>query len=46
METLRGLLLGTSIENNALLAVAWCAFIGLASYRWAMALYNRDPSRS
>jgi ABC-2 type transport system permease protein len=46
METLRGLLMGTPIGTRALLAVAWCAFIGLAAYRWAMALYNRDPSRS
>jgi len=46
METLRGLLMGTPIGNRALLAVAWCAFIGLVGYRWALALYNRDPSRS
>jgi len=46
METLRGLLMGTPIGNRALFAVAWCAFIGLVGYRWAMALYNRDPSRS
>jgi ABC-2 type transport system permease protein len=46
IETLRGLLMGTPIGNRALLAVAWCAFIGLASYRWAMALYNRGPTRS
>jgi ABC-2 type transport system permease protein len=45
METLRGLLMGTSIGNRALLAVAWCAFIGLVGYRWAMGRYERDPSR-
>lgn len=45
METLRGLLMGTPIGSSALLAVAWCAIIGLAGYRWAMGLYNRDPSR-
>lgn len=45
METLRGLLMGTPIGNRALLAVAWCAIIGLVGYRWAMRLYNRDPSR-
>jgi ABC-2 type transport system permease protein len=42
METLRGLLLGTAIGNRGLLAVIWCAAIGLVGYRWAMSLYNRD----
>ncbi|HEX5950839.1 MAG TPA: ABC transporter permease [Actinomycetota bacterium] len=46
METLRGLLMGTAIGNSALLAVAWCAVIGLVGYRWAMSRYERDPSRS
>jgi ABC-2 type transport system permease protein len=46
METLRGLLMGTAIGNSALLAIAWCAFIGFLGYRWALSLYNRDPSRS
>jgi len=45
IETLRGLLLGTAIGNNAILAVAWSAVITLASYLWAKKLYNRDPSR-
>jgi ABC-2 type transport system permease protein len=45
METLRGLLLGTPIGNSAVLSVAWCVIIGLAAYRWAMGLYNRNPSR-
>jgi len=45
METLRGLLLGTAIGNNAILAVAWCTVITLVSYLWAKKLYNRDPSR-
>jgi ABC-2 type transport system permease protein len=45
METLRGLLIGTAIGNSAVLAVAWCVFLGLAGYRWAMRLYDRDPSR-
>lgn len=44
METLRGLFMGTSIGDTALLAVAWCGFIGLGGYQWAMRLYNRDPS--
>jgi ABC-2 type transport system permease protein len=44
IETLRGLLLGTAIGNNAILATAWCAVIALASFLWAKRLYNRDPS--
>ena len=45
METLRGLLLGTGIGNNAWLAVAWCVAITVVGYLWAKKLYNRDPSR-
>jgi ABC-2 type transport system permease protein len=44
IETLRGLLLGTVIGNSAVIAVAWCAAITLASYRWARAAFNRDPA--
>ncbi|MGC4811034.1 ABC transporter permease [Micromonospora sp. DT228] len=42
METLRGLLLGTGIGANWILAVAWCTVISLASFFWAKALYNRS----
>ncbi|MET8088287.1 ABC transporter permease [Micromonospora sp. NPDC005237] len=41
METLRGLLLGTGIGSNGILAVAWCAVITVACFLWAKALYNR-----
>jgi ABC-2 type transport system permease protein len=41
METLRGLLFGTPIGNNAVAAAAWCAVITLASYLWAKRRYNR-----
>jgi ABC-2 type transport system permease protein len=44
-ETLRGLLMGTPIGNNAVLAVAWCAGITLVGFFWAKALFNRDPAR-
>jgi ABC-2 type transport system permease protein len=44
METLRGLLLGTPIGNNGVLAVAWCVAISLASFVWARRLYERDPA--
>ena len=45
IETLRGLLMGTPIGNNAVIAVAWCIGIALAGYLWAKALFNRDPAR-
>ncbi|WP_405425678.1 ABC transporter permease [Micromonospora sp. NBC_00617] len=41
METLRGLLLGSGIGINGILAVAWCAVITVACFLWAKALYNR-----
>ena len=43
METLRGLLLGTAIGNNAVLAVAWCAAMTVGGFIWSVRLYNRDP---
>jgi ABC-2 type transport system permease protein len=45
METVRGLMLGTGIGNNAWLAVAWCVALTVVGYAWAKKLYNRDPSR-
>jgi ABC-2 type transport system permease protein len=44
IETLRGLLLGSAIGDNAILTVAWCAAISLACFLWARKLYDRDPS--
>jgi ABC-2 type transport system permease protein len=44
METLRGLLTGTPIGHNGVIAVGWCVAIVIASYFWARALFNRDPS--
>jgi ABC-2 type transport system permease protein len=44
METLRGLLLGTTIGSSGVLAVAWSAGIGLVGYLWAKRLFNRDPT--
>ena len=43
IETLRGLLLGAAIGNSAILAIAWCVGITVASYLWARAAFNRDP---
>jgi ABC-2 type transport system permease protein len=38
-ETLRGLLTGTGIGINAIVSVAWCICIALASYIWARNRY-------
>jgi ABC-2 type transport system permease protein len=43
METLRGLLLGTAIGSNAILAVAWCVAMTVGGFAWSVKLYNRDP---
>jgi ABC-2 type transport system permease protein len=40
-ETLRGLLTGTPIGSNAIMAVAWSVGIALVSYLWARHLYSR-----
>ncbi|MFF5449549.1 ABC transporter permease [Streptomyces sp. NPDC012888] len=44
IETLRGLLLGTGIGHNGWLALAWCLALAALGYRWAKAVYDRDPS--
>jgi len=44
METLRGLLLGTPIGTNAVVATAWCAAITAACFLWARKLYNRTTA--
>jgi ABC-2 type transport system permease protein len=43
IETLRGLLMGTPIGNNAPIALAWCATITVVCYLWAKQLFNADP---
>ncbi|MGN9907661.1 ABC transporter permease [Phytohabitans sp. LJ34] len=45
METLRGLLLGTGIGNNAIAAAAWCTAITVVAFWWAKRLYNRNTAR-
>ena len=45
IETLRGLLLGSGIGSSAVVALAWCAVISLASYLWARRSYNRRAAR-
>jgi ABC-2 type transport system permease protein len=41
IETVRGLLMGTPVGSHALAAVAWSVVITVASYVWAIRLYNR-----
>lgn len=42
IETLRGLLLGTPVGTNGLVAVAWCVGISVVGYLWARRLYDRE----
>jgi len=44
IQTLRGLLTGTPIGNEAVLAVAWCAGISALGYLWARSLYNNQAA--
>ena len=43
IETLRCLLLGTPIGDQAWIAVAWCLALSIAGYLWARRLYERVP---
>jgi ABC-2 type transport system permease protein len=45
INTLRGLLLGTPIGNDALLSVAWCAGLALLGYLLSRAAYRRAALR-
>ena len=44
IETVRGLLLGTPIGDDGLLAVGWCVLISVGGYLWARRLYERVPA--
>lgn len=46
IETLRGLLVGTPIGNNGVLAVAWCVVLSAVGYLWSLRLYERLPART
>jgi ABC-2 type transport system permease protein len=45
IETVRGLLLGTPLGIDTLLALGWCAVIAIAGYAWSMAIYERKSVR-
>ncbi|HEX3425773.1 MAG TPA: ABC transporter permease [Acidimicrobiales bacterium] len=45
IQTLRGLLNGTPVGNNAIVACVWCAGIAAVGYLWARWQYDRHPVR-
>jgi ABC-2 type transport system permease protein len=45
IETVRGLLIGTTIGSNGWLALAWCSGLLLVSYVAALALFRRRATR-
>lgn len=45
IETLRGLLLGTAIGDQGLVAVVWCLVLCAVGYVWARVAYGRRPAR-
>ncbi|TFB88174.1 ABC transporter permease [Cryobacterium algoricola] len=45
IESLRGLLLGTPLGWNPVLAIGWAAVLALAGYVWSLALYERKSVR-
>ncbi|UFS94422.1 ABC transporter permease [Nocardia huaxiensis] len=40
-ETLRGLLMGTEIGHNGILALAWCLAIAVGGFFWSTSLFRR-----
>jgi ABC-2 type transport system permease protein len=45
VETLRGLLLGTPLGWNPVLAIGWCVVIAAAGYAWSLTIYERTSVR-
>ena len=45
IQTLRGLLTGTPIGSDAIVAVAWCLGLSVLGYLWARSLYNRNRAQ-
>ncbi|HVW43852.1 MAG TPA: ABC transporter permease [Amycolatopsis sp.] len=45
IETLRGLLNGTPVGSNWIIALVWCAGIAIGGYLWAKKLFTRDVRR-
>jgi ABC-2 type transport system permease protein len=45
IEAIRGLLLGTPLDWNPVLAIGWCIVITVAGYVWSMVNYERKSVR-
>lgn len=45
IETVRGLLLGTPMGANGMLAIGWAVAIAVGGYVWSMAIYERKSVR-
>ena len=45
IETLRGLLLGTSVADSWLLAVGWCLVLTVGGYVWSKSLFRQERVR-
>jgi ABC-2 type transport system permease protein len=45
IEAIRGLLLGTPLDRNPVLAIGWCVVITVAGYVWSMVNYERKSVR-
>jgi ABC-2 type transport system permease protein len=45
IETIRGMLLGTPLDWNPVLAIGWSIVIAVAGYAWSMAIYERKSVR-
>uniref|UniRef100_A0AAU2JT79 Transport permease protein n=1 Tax=Streptomyces sp. NBC_00049 TaxID=2903617 RepID=A0AAU2JT79_9ACTN len=45
IETVRGLLMGTPVGHNGVIAIAWCVVIALTGYFWARAGFRTGRAR-
>ena len=46
IETVRGLLIGTPLGWNPVLAIGWSVVIAVGGYAWSMAIYERKSVRA
>ncbi|MFI6074241.1 ABC transporter permease [Actinoplanes sp. NPDC051343] len=45
IDALRGLMLGTPVGHDGVIAVLWCLALAAVGYLWATLLFRRDPNR-
>jgi len=43
-ETIRGLLMGTAIGDNGIIAIAWCVGFAVVGYLWSQSLFRRKTA--